>query len=83
MYIIFYHGRPSPLLYIANCGSKEEGDVRLDPSDNGTINSMKRYYLLQVCLLETWTYVCQGGFDHADIDKNVVLQQLQCSAGGN
>ena len=26
--------------------------------------------------------MCQWEFDHADIDKNVVLQQLQCSAGG-
>ena len=64
--------------YTANCG--EEGDVRLDPKDGGEIS----YRLLQVCLLENWTYVCQGGFDHKQlgIDRNVVLQQLQCSAGG-
>ena len=53
--LIFYHSRPSPFYSVAaagaNCGSKEEkeeGDVRLDPSDNGKINSMKIYYLLQV-----------------------------------
>ena len=72
--------------FVANCDGKEEGDVRLDPSDNGTITQSKQYILLQVCLLKNWTYVCQGGFDHGNlfggIDKNVVLQQLQCNDGG-
>ena len=78
IYPIFYCSRPSPYS-AANCGDGiEEGDVRLDPNDDG----QTLYYLLQVCLLGNWTYVCQGNFDHANVDKNVVLQQLHCRAGG-
>ena len=58
-----------------------EGELRLDYANNGDLINQTEYYLIQVCILGQWSYVCHWDFDHQGVDTNVVLQQLQYSSG--
>ena len=56
-----------------------EGSLRLDPQDSGAIINSKMYYLVQVCLLGQWSYVCSDSFGSAD--RSVALHQLGSTYG--
>ena len=46
-----------------------------------TGNAGNDHQYLQVCHIQNWGYVCNSEFDHS-IDREVVLQQLDCNTGG-
>ena len=52
-----------------------DGDLKLKSGGDG------QHKYLQICHDRNWSYVCNGLFDHV-VDKEVVLQQLNCSTGG-
>ena len=56
-----------------------EGSIRLDPQDSGRNINSKKYFLLQVCLFEQWSYVCSDQFDSSD--QSVALHQLGSTYG--
>ena len=58
-----------------------EGELRLDFAQGGQPLDQTEYYLIQVCILGEWSYVCHWNFDYQGVDTDVVLQQLQCSNG--
>ena len=69
-------------IYMFTAGSVScavEGSIRLDPQDSGRNINSKKYFLLQVCLFEQWSYVCSDQFDSAD--QSVALHQLGSTYG--
>ena len=76
------HTTCTVLPYLATAVSCDvEGEIRLDYAEDGQLIDQTEYYLIQVCILGQWSYVCNSKFDHEGVDTHVVLQQLQCSSG--
>ena len=77
--LIIVHVLTTILATVLSCDV--EGELRLDFAQGGQPLDQTEYYLIQVCILGEWSYVCHWNFDHQGVDNDVVLQQLQCSSG--